>query len=64
MTKNLQGGMAVLATSIISYLAVASAGFLNTYCMRMGEMSRGIKIYDEEGEYMGISKKCAEKAVI
>jgi len=47
MTKGLQGGMAVLATSIISYLAVASAGFLNTYCMRMGEMKRGIKIYDE-----------------
>lgn len=64
MTKGLQGGMAVLATSIISYLAVASAGFLNTYCMRMGEMSRGIKIYDEHGEAMGISKKCAEKAVV
>jgi hypothetical protein len=56
--------MAVLATSIISYLAVASAGFLNTYCMRMGEMSRGIKIYDDNNECMGISKKCAEKAVI
>lgn len=32
--------------------------------MRMGEMSRGIKIYDEDGECMGISKKCAEKAVV
>lgn len=56
--------MQVLATSIISYLAVASAGFLNTYCMRMGEMNRGIKIYDEEGECMGISKECARKAVL
>lgn len=46
-TKGLQGGVAVLATSIISYIAVASAGFLNTYCMRMGEMEQGIKIYDE-----------------
>jgi hypothetical protein len=54
----------VLANSIISYIAVASAGFLNSYCMRMGEMSRGIKIYDEEGEYMGISKESARKAVI
>jgi hypothetical protein len=41
---------------MISYVAVASAGFLNSYCMRMGEMNRGIKVYDEEGEYMGISK--------
>ena len=64
MTKGLQGGLAVLSTSIISYIAVASAGFLNTYCMRMGEMERGIKIYDEQGEYMGISKDCARKAVL
>lgn len=49
-TKTLHGGSAVLANSIISYIAVASAGFLNSYCMRMGEMNRGIKIYDEEGE--------------
>lgn len=54
----------VLANSIINYIAVASAGFLNSYCMRMGEMSRGIKILDEDGEEMGISKKSAEKAVI
>lgn len=63
-TKTLHGGSAVLANSIISYIAVASAGFLNSYCMRMGEMSRGIKIYDEEEEYMGISKNAAKTAVI
>ena len=54
----------VLANSILNYVAVASAGFLNSYCMRMGEMSRGIKIQDESGEEMGISKKSAEKAVM
>jgi len=32
--------------------------------MRMGEMERGIKIYDEEGEDMGVSKAAAKKAVI
>lgn len=64
MTKGLQGGLAVLATSIISYIAVASAGFLNTYCMRMGEMDKGIKIFDENGECMGVSKDCARKAVL
>jgi sideroflexin-5 len=64
ITKNMKGGTMVLANSIINYIAVASAGFLNSYCMRMGEMSRGIKIQDEEGNEMGISKKSAEKAVI
>jgi sideroflexin-5 len=64
MTKNMKGGTMVLANSIINYIAVASAGFLNSYCMRMGEMSRGIKIQDEDGNEMGISKKSAEKAVI
>ena len=63
-TKNLHGGKMVLANAIINYIAVASAGFLNSYCMRMGEMSRGIKIQDESGEDMGISKKSAEKAVM
>ncbi len=64
MTRNLKGGTMVLANSIINYIAVASAGFLNSYCMRMGEMKRGIKIQDEEGNEMGISKKSAEKAVM
>lgn len=44
ITRSMQGGTMVLANSIINYIAVASAGFLNSYCMRMGEMSRGIKI--------------------
>jgi hypothetical protein len=38
MTKNMRGGTMILANSIISYLAVATAGFLNSYCMRLGEM--------------------------
>lgn len=64
VTRTMAGGTLVLANSIINYVAVASAGFLNSYCMRMGEMSRGIKIQDQHGEDMGISKKSAEKAVI
>jgi hypothetical protein len=63
-TKNLTGGSVVLASSIINYLAVASAGFVNSYCMRIGEMNQGIKIYDEEGECMGVSKLSAKKAVL
>jgi tricarboxylate carrier len=63
-TRSMTGGTLVLANSLINYVAVASAGFLNSYCMRMGEMKRGITITDENGEDMGISKKSAEKAVI
>lgn len=64
LTKNLHGGPMILANSLISYTAVATAGFLNSFCMRMGEMKKGIKITDEAGEDMGISKVCAKKAVI
>jgi hypothetical protein len=64
ITKNMKGGTMVLANSLINYVAVASAGFLNSYCMRMGEMKKGIQILDDQGEVIGISKKSAEKAVI
>ena len=63
-TRNLTGGAAILAHSTISYFAVATAGFLNSYCMRMGEMRKGIKVVDKDGNDMGISQICAEKAVI
>lgn len=61
----MKGGTMILANSLISYVAVASAGFLNSYCMRMGEISRGIKIMDDQtGEEMGVSKLSAKKAVL
>ena len=63
-TRSLTGGSVILASSVINYIAVASAGFLNSYCMRMGEMDKGIKIYDEEGECYGVSKCSAKKAVL
>jgi len=44
MTKNMQGGSLVLANCIISYIAVATAGFLNSYCMRRSEMFKGITV--------------------
>ena len=62
-TQNLKGGPAILANCIISYVAVATAGFLNSLCMRMGEIDKGIKVYDEEGRECGISKVCAKTAV-
>lgn len=63
MTKSMTGGSLILANCLISYVAVASAGFLNSLCMRMGEMNRGIKVYDESNEEMGVSKVVAKKAV-
>ena len=63
MTKNLKGGNLTLANCLISYTAVATAGFLNSLCMRKGELEKGIKIQDESGEDMGVSKICASKAV-
>lgn len=59
-TKTMSGGSMVLASSVINYLAVASAGFLNSYCMRRGEMTQGIAIQDEiTGETIGTSKIAA-----
>ena len=48
-TTGLTGGKQIAATSAISYIAVACAGFLNTYCMRLSEMKSGIALVDEEG---------------
>ena len=44
MTKNMRGGSLTLANCLISYVAVATAGFLNSLCMRMGELEKGITI--------------------
>lgn len=63
-TRHLRGGTALLMHSMITYIAVATAGFLNSYCMRMSEMQKGIKIFDKSGEEMGISQITAKKAVI
>lgn len=47
VTSKLKGGKFVLANALISYCAVATAGFLNSLCMRMGELERGIVINDD-----------------
>jgi hypothetical protein len=35
MTRSLKGGPLILANALISYVAVATAGFLNSLCMRI-----------------------------
>ena len=37
---------------------------MNSYCMRMSEMNKGVKIYDELGDEIGISKVTAKQAVM
>lgn len=65
MTKTMTGASLVMFNCAIAYFGVAVAGYLNSYCMRMGEMEKGIIVYDEEtGEEMGISKVAARKAVL
>ncbi len=44
MTRSMKGGNLILANCLISYVAVATAGFLNSLCMRMGELEKGISI--------------------
>mmetsp|Transcript_42982 Transcript_42982/g.41349 ORF Transcript_42982/g.41349 Transcript_42982/m.41349 type:complete len:106 (+) Transcript_42982:455-772(+) len=64
MTKNLKGGSMILVNSVLTFTAVATAGALNSYCMRMGELDKGITVFDENMEEMGVSKKAARKAVL
>eukprot|EP00349_Pseudokeronopsis_sp_Brazil_P003285 CAMPEP_0202964776 /NCGR_PEP_ID=MMETSP1396-20130829/8873_1 /ASSEMBLY_ACC=CAM_ASM_000872 /TAXON_ID= /ORGANISM="Pseudokeronopsis sp., Strain Brazil" /LENGTH=187 /DNA_ID=CAMNT_0049687149 /DNA_START=500 /DNA_END=1063 /DNA_ORIENTATION=- len=64
MTKNLKGGAAIMVNSVLTYIAVGTAGALNSYCMRMGELEKGIVVYDESMEEMGVSKIAARKAVL
>ena len=46
-TRNLKGGKSILAHSLITCCGVSTAGFLNSYLMRMGEIRNGIKVFDE-----------------
>ena len=41
-TKGLSSGKTIAANAVISYIAVACAGFLNNYCMRYAELGTGI----------------------
>lgn len=63
-TKNLKGGSVVLANSGISYFAMATAGFLNTYCMRRAERQKGVMLVTKDGEEAGLSPIAAREAVL
>ncbi|ETV64637.1 hypothetical protein, variant [Aphanomyces astaci] len=45
------------------FAAVAAADILNLVVMRQSEFRRGVNIYDEQGEWVGLSKLCGVYAV-
>jgi hypothetical protein len=44
--RNLQGAKLIVANSISSFLACATAGYLNAHFMRATELERGIEVLD------------------
>ncbi|KAK8790882.1 hypothetical protein WA158_005513 [Blastocystis sp. Blastoise] len=48
----------------LPFLAVATAGVSNVLLMRLAEMSKGINVFDEDGNDLGVSIKAGKKAVI
>jgi tricarboxylate carrier len=48
---------------LVPFVAVASAGTVNVYLMRMKEIRDGIDIYNDEGNNLGKSKKAGASAV-
>lgn len=53
----------VLFNSTTSFLALAGAGYVNSFVMRSDELRNGISVYDQEGNEAGKSKAAAMRAV-
>ena len=47
--KHFSGNKKLFMNFIISYIAIASAGFINCMLMRSKEMKEGISLFDHEG---------------
>lgn len=62
-THNLHGSKLIVANSVSSFFACATAGYLNAHFMRNTELEKGIDVLDEEGNTLGKSKVAARKAV-
>lgn len=66
MTKRAKGTQLLLLNTFVGCTAGAAASFCNTFFMRRAEVEKGINVYSDEPltKPAGISKKCAESAVI
>lgn len=66
MTATATGKKLLLLNTIVGGTAGGCASFCNTFFMRMAETQKGIDVFKDEEltEKAGVSKKCAESAVI
>lgn len=66
MTATATGKKLLLLNTIVGGTAGGCASFCNTFFMRMAETQKGIDVFKDEDltEKAGVSKKCAESAVI
>lgn len=62
-TKHMHGSKLIMMNAVSSFFACSTAGYLNAFCMRKTELSKGIDVLDEDGKTYGKSKVCAKKAV-
>jgi hypothetical protein len=62
-TKHLTGSKLILANSLSSFAACATAGYLNAFFMRRTEFEKGVDVRDHEGKVYGKSQSAAKKAV-
>lgn len=61
--KNVSSNTKLILGRLVPFAAVVSAGIVNVFLMRGQEIKKGITVYDQEGNELGISKKAAFQAV-
>ncbi|CCE89996.1 Fsf1p TDEL_0A06640 [Torulaspora delbrueckii] len=61
--KNLKPHTKLILGRLVPFAAVVSAGIVNVFLMRGNEITKGISVFDSNGEEVGKSKKAAVIAV-
>ncbi|QEU60012.1 Fsf1 [Kluyveromyces lactis] len=61
--KHLSSNTKMILGRLVPFAAVVSAGIVNVFLMRGGEIRKGISVYDSNGDEVGKSKKAAFIAV-
>ncbi|CDO93058.1 unnamed protein product [Kluyveromyces dobzhanskii CBS 2104] len=61
--KNVSANTKMILGRLVPFAAVVSAGIVNVFLMRGGEIRKGISVYDSNGDEVGKSKKAAFIAV-
>ncbi|SCU82510.1 LADA_0C05886g1_1 [Lachancea dasiensis] len=61
--QHLSANTKLILGRLVPFAAVVSAGVINVFLMRGGEIRKGISVYDKNGDEVGKSKKAAFLAV-